>query len=62
MYNTINSLQQDITYSVPQGSRDDLPFCVKQILFADDTTTHTTGKQINDLYNDMNNEFEILAD
>jgi len=31
-------------------------------LFADDTTMHITGKQISEIYKDMNNELEILAD
>lgn len=34
----------------------------KTILFADDTTIYKTGKQINEIYKDMNNELEILAD
>ena len=32
------------------------------MLFADDTTTCITGKQISAIYKDMNNQLEILAD
>ena len=74
-YNNSDSLQRDITYGVPQGSIlgpllfiiyiNDLPFCVehcKTILFADDTTIYKTGKQVNNIYEDMNKELQILAD
>ena len=73
--NNSDSLQQDITFGVPQGSIlgpllfiiyiNDLPFCVnhcKTILFADDTTIYKTGKQVNNIYEDMNNELQVLAD
>ena len=39
--------------------------CVKHcktILFADDTTIYKTGKQVNNIYEDMNKEFQALAD
>ena len=32
------------------------------VLFADDTTMYITGKQISEIYKDMNNELEILVD
>ena len=43
----------------------DLPFCVKHcktILFAYDTTIYKTGTQVNNIYEDMNKELQILAD
>ena len=43
---------------------NDLPFCVehcKIILFADDTTIYKSGKQVNNIYEDMNKEVQILA-
>ena len=73
-YNNSDSLQRDITYGVPQGSIlgpllfiyiNDLPFCVehcKTVLFADDTTIYKTGKQVNNIYEDMNKKLQILAD
>ena len=44
---------------------NDLPFCVehcKTILFADDPTIYKTGKQVTNIYEDMNKELQILAD
>ena len=74
-YNNSDSLQQDITFGVPQGSIlgpllfiiyiSDIPFCVKHcktIQFADDTTIYKTGKQVNNIYEYMNNELQVLAD
>ena len=34
----------------------------KTILFIDDTTICTVGKQINNIYEDINKELHILAD
>ena len=44
---------------------NDLPFYVKHcktILFADDTTIYKTGKQVNNIYEEMNKELQVLAD
>ena len=43
----------------------DLHVCLnksKSILFVDDTTVHMSGKLINDIYKNMNNELDALAD
>ena len=43
----------------------DLRFCVRQcktILLAHDTTVYKTRKHITRIYEDMNNEFHVLAD
>ena len=65
-YNNSDLLQRDIIYGIPQGSiLGPLLFCVehcKTILFADDATIYKTGKQVNNIYEDMNKELQILAD
>ena len=39
-----------------------LGYFARTILFADDTTIYKTGKQINNIYEDMNNKLQVLAD
>jgi hypothetical protein len=73
-YNGITSKTGSLAYGVPQGSvlgpllfiiyTNDLPFCSTSgcILFADDTTIYRTGKDIDKLYNTLQNDIDQLCE
>ena len=71
LYNNTQSSKQYITCGVPQGSVlgpllfliyiNDIPNCLKyskSIVFADDTTIFASCKNMNTLYNNMNDDFQ----
>ena len=73
MYNNTQSSKQYITCGVPQGSVlgpllfliyiNDIPNCLKyskSIVFADDTTIFASCKNMNTLFNNMNDDLSNL--
>ena len=74
-YSENDSYIDNISFGVPQGSvlgpllfiiyTNDLPTCLalsKCILFADDTTIYLSSSNINDLYDSLNHDLDIVSD